>query len=82
MRPRRLVSVEGLVLSKANYGSVSRVLIVSEEDMIVTEDVVKWMIEKNPPSKIFKVRSSDHMVMISQPTQVFGHLLSIAREFS
>ncbi|KNA08494.1 hypothetical protein SOVF_162070 [Spinacia oleracea] len=82
VRPRPLVSAGGLVLSKAKYGSVNRVFIIAEEDKIVTEDVVNLMIEKNPPNKIYKVRSSDHMVMLSQPTQLFAHLLSIARDFS
>ncbi|XP_021731703.1 methylesterase 3-like [Chenopodium quinoa] len=82
VRPRPVVSIEGLIFTKEKYGSVSRVLIISEEDKIVTEDAVKLMIMKNPPNKIFTVKSSDHMVMLSQPTQLFAYLLSIAHEFS
>ncbi|CAO2815146.1 unnamed protein product [Amaranthus hypochondriacus] len=81
VRPKPLVSVDGLVLTKAKFGSVRRVLISAEQDKIVTQDVIKEILVKNPPNKFFKIRNSDHMAMVSQPTQLCAHLLTIARDY-
>ncbi|OMP01571.1 Isopenicillin N synthase [Corchorus olitorius] len=71
MRPIRLYSVEDmsreLVLSEKKYGSVNRVFIISDNDMVSTNDLVWWMIHKNPPQQVEEVKGSDHMVMMSQP---------------
>ena len=82
VRPKPLVSVDGLVLTKAKFGSVRRVLICAEQDKIVTQDVIKEILLKNPPNKFFNIRNSDHMAMVSQPRQLFAHLLSISRDYS
>ncbi|KAL5788426.1 hypothetical protein ACOSP7_005375 [Xanthoceras sorbifolium] len=82
MRPLRLFSEEDmsreLVLSWENYGSVKRVFIVSDEDMVADKDFVWWMIKKNPPHQVVEIKGSDHMVMMSKPRQLWTHLLDIA----
>ncbi|OMO74181.1 polyneuridine-aldehyde esterase [Corchorus capsularis] len=85
MRPIRLYSVEDmsreLVLSEKKYGSVNRVFIISENDMISTKDLVWWMIHENPPHQVEEVKGSDHMVMMSQPIQLSNLLLTIAVKY-
>uniref|UniRef100_A0A803LNW1 AB hydrolase-1 domain-containing protein n=1 Tax=Chenopodium quinoa TaxID=63459 RepID=A0A803LNW1_CHEQI len=85
MRPLRLFSMqdmsEVIVLTDQKYGSVPRVYIISEEDRIMDKEVERWMLKKNPPNRVEKIRGSDHMVMVSQPLQLWAHLQSIAADF-
>ncbi|KAG5557231.1 hypothetical protein RHGRI_007485 [Rhododendron griersonianum] len=66
------------------YGSVRRVFIVSEKDEVGKKDFQQWMIDKNPPDKVEKIRGSDHMVMISDKPLELCFLLSrnIAGKYS
>ncbi|XP_022762129.1 salicylic acid-binding protein 2-like [Durio zibethinus] len=86
MRPLRLYSVEDmsreLVLSKKKYGSVNRVFIISEKDMVSKEDLVQWMIQKNPPHQVEEIKGSDHMVMMSKPIQLCNLLVCIALKYN
>ncbi|CAK7329801.1 unnamed protein product [Dovyalis caffra] len=85
VRPLRLFSEEDLskelVLTAQNYGSVNRVFIISEKDELSERDFQQWMIERNPPNELVEVLGSDHMVMMSKPRELSGHLLSIARKY-
>ncbi|MCD7448039.1 hypothetical protein HAX54_037353 [Datura stramonium] len=69
-----------LILSQKNYGSVSRVFIISNEDKVVPRDLQEWMIERNPPDEVEVIEGSDHMVMMSKPVELFVHLLHIANK--
>ncbi|KAG5557232.1 hypothetical protein RHGRI_007485 [Rhododendron griersonianum] len=61
-----------------------RVFIVSEKDEVGKKDFQQWMIDKNPPDKVEKIRGSDHMVMISDKPLELCFLLSrnIAGKYS
>ncbi|KAK4848142.1 hypothetical protein QYF36_009765 [Acer negundo] len=86
MRPVRLFSEEDisreLVLSRENYGYVKRVFIVSEKDMVLEKDLALWMIKRNPPHQVVEIKGSDHMVMMSKPTQLWVHLIEIATKYT
>ncbi|KAK4848028.1 hypothetical protein QYF36_008349 [Acer negundo] len=86
MRPLRLFSEEDmsreLVLSRENYGYVKRVFIVPEKDMVLEKDLALWMIKRNPPHQVVEIKGSDHMVMMSKPTQLWVHLLEIATKYT
>lgn len=73
-----------LIFSRKKYGSVRRVFIVSEKDEVGKKDFQQWMIDKNPPDKVEKIRGSDHMVMISDKPLELCFLLSrnIAGKYS
>ncbi|KAG5557233.1 hypothetical protein RHGRI_007485 [Rhododendron griersonianum] len=75
---------EELIFSRKKYGSVRRVFIVSEKDEVGKKDFQQWMIDKNPPDKVEKIRGSDHMVMISDKPLELCFLLSrnIAGKYS
>ncbi|XP_048336715.1 methyl jasmonate esterase 1-like isoform X1 [Ziziphus jujuba] len=86
MRPRPLFSEEDmyreLIVSEKRYGSVNRVYIVSEKDMVGTKDFQWWMIERNKPNGVVEIKGSDHMVMMSKPLELCFHLQAIAEEYS
>ncbi|KAI8563601.1 hypothetical protein RHMOL_Rhmol03G0122000 [Rhododendron molle] len=66
-----------------NFGPM-RVFIVSEKDEVGKKDFQQWMIDKNPPDEVEKIRGSDHMVMISDKPLELCFLLSrtIAGKYS
>lgn len=86
MRPLRLFSEEDmsreLMLSKNKYGSVNRVYIISEKDMVARRDFQWWMIERNQPNSVVEITGSDHMVMMSKPLDLCNHLQAIAEKYS
>lgn len=71
-----------LVLTSNKYGSVSRVYIMTDEDKSANKEFQQWMITQNPPNEVEVVRGSDHMVMMSRPTELFHVLLLIAQKYS
>ncbi|PON49203.1 Methyl esterase [Parasponia andersonii] len=85
MRPLHLFSEEDmskeLILTKDKYGSVNRVYIISEKDVVVNKDVEQWMIKNNQPNGVVEIRGSDHMVMMSKPIELWNHLQNIARKY-
>ncbi|QHO16007.1 hypothetical protein HN51_031388 [Arachis hypogaea] len=85
MRPLRLFSNEDmtkvLILSHTKYGSVSRVFIVSEKDLVVTPNIQRWMIKHNPPNLVVEIAGSDHMIMMSKPIHFCLQLQSIAANY-
>ncbi|XP_030529649.1 methyl jasmonate esterase 1-like [Rhodamnia argentea] len=83
MRPFRLYPdqakmKEEVAVTKAKYGTVRRVYIVCDRDLILTEDVQRWMVEMNPPDEAKVISGSDHMVMFSKPHELCHALGEIA----
>lgn len=68
-------------LTESRYGSVKRVFIVSEEDKLSAKDFQEWMIVQNPPHQVHQINGSDHMIMLSKPTELFLRLLNIAENY-
>ncbi|KAL0384165.1 UNVERIFIED_CONTAM: putative esterase PIR7A [Sesamum radiatum] len=72
-----------LVLSSKKYGSISRVYIMTDEDKVARKELQQWMVRQNPPDKVVEIKGSDHMVMMSRPTELFDVLLLlIAQNYS
>ncbi|XP_020534997.1 salicylic acid-binding protein 2-like, partial [Jatropha curcas] len=86
VRPRRLFSEQDmskeLMLTWKNYGSVRKVFIISEQDMIIKKDFQELMTKKNPPKEVLKMEGSDHMVMMSKPVDLCAFLLRIAVKYN
>ncbi|XP_015944394.1 methyl jasmonate esterase 1-like [Arachis duranensis] len=85
MRAFRLFSNEDvtkvLTLSHAKYGSVSRVYVVSEKDVLITPNLQRRIIKDNPPNRVVEIAGSDHMVMMSKPKDLYLQLQSIAANY-
>ncbi|KAL1809880.1 hypothetical protein ACET3Z_026870 [Daucus carota] len=71
---------EILMVSKEKYGSVHRVYIVADQDMLPPEEIQRWMIQKNPPDDVKVIQGSDHMPMFSKPQELCSCLLAIAQQ--
>ncbi|KAF8015546.1 hypothetical protein BT93_H1158 [Corymbia citriodora subsp. variegata] len=56
---------EEVAATKGKYGAVRRVYILCDNDLIMTENMQRWMVEMNPPDKVKVISGSDHMVMHS-----------------
>ncbi|KAM7470209.1 hypothetical protein LguiA_008392 [Lonicera macranthoides] len=69
-----------LMLSSNKYGSVKRAFIISEQDNVIIPNFQRLMIMKNPPTKVQKILTSDHMVMISKPFELPVRLNNIAQK--
>lgn len=86
MRPLGLFREEDmskeLKLTWERYGTVRRVYIISEKDLVTEKDLAMWMIKRNPPHRVEEIKDSDHMVMMSKPLELWAHLLSIAGNYS
>ncbi|KAI3416595.1 AB hydrolase-1 domain-containing protein, partial [Psidium guajava] len=87
VRPLRLfldeprLKAEEIVMT-AKYGSVRRVYIVCDEDLVVKEDLQRWMIDHNPTDEVCVISNSDHMVMFSKPLEYCSTLKQIAENYS
>ncbi|MED6123735.1 hypothetical protein PIB30_052170 [Stylosanthes scabra] len=85
VRPRKIFSEEDmtkvLALSHRRYGSVSRVFVMTENDLSVYPKFQRWMTTHNPPNRVVEISGSDHMVMMSQPIQLSHHFQTIANHF-
>ncbi|KAM7251904.1 hypothetical protein ACFE04_023787 [Oxalis oulophora] len=68
-------------LSEEKYGSVPRVYVVCDQDLMLEEDFQRWMIEKNPPVDQEVIPGSDHMVMFSKPHELASILQDIAQKY-
>ncbi|XP_068317008.1 methyl jasmonate esterase 1-like [Pyrus communis] len=86
IRPLRLFSEEDLSkklkLTNENYGSVNRVYVLSEGDLVGKKDFQRWMIKKNRPNKVVEITGSDHMVMISKPLELWLHIQRIIKNYT
>ncbi|KAB2634779.1 hypothetical protein D8674_038199 [Pyrus ussuriensis x Pyrus communis] len=86
MRPVRLFSEEDLSkelkLTNEKYGSVNRVYVISDGDLVGKKDFQRWMIKKNQPNSVVEIAGSDHMVMISKPLELWLHLQRIIKKYT
>ncbi|KAK3416144.1 hypothetical protein EUGRSUZ_H01980 [Eucalyptus grandis] len=87
MRPVRLFPDESRLkaeetVTAAKYGSVRRVYIVCNEDLVIKEELQRWMIEHNPADEVCAISNSDHMVMFSKPLEFCSTLKQIAENHS
>ncbi|KAK1405269.1 Polyneuridine-aldehyde esterase [Heracleum sosnowskyi] len=73
-------SLKAAELTNKKYGSIRRVYIVSERDLIFTEKFQKEMINSYPPQDVKEIRGSDHMVMFSKPQELASLLQTVAEE--
>ncbi|XP_058072890.1 methyl jasmonate esterase 1-like isoform X1 [Magnolia sinica] len=70
------------ILSEERYGSVSRVYIMCDEDICITYNFQRWMIENDPVKEVKVINGSDHMPMFSKPQELCLCLLKIAETYS
>eukprot|EP00258_Populus_trichocarpa_P047905 XP_024463924.1 probable esterase PIR7A isoform X2 [Populus trichocarpa] len=71
-----------LVLTREKYGSVKRVFIIAEKDLILEKDFQQWMIQKNPPDEVKEILGSDHMSMMSKPKELWACLQRISKKYN
>ncbi|KAF8015543.1 hypothetical protein BT93_H1156 [Corymbia citriodora subsp. variegata] len=69
-------------VTTAKYGSVRRVYIVCDKDLVIKEDLQRWMIEIDPTDEVCVIPNSDHMVMFSKPLEFCSTLQQIAENYS
>nr|XP_010921787.1 probable esterase PIR7A [Elaeis guineensis] len=82
VRPGRYFQNEDpVVVSKKNYGSVSRAFVVCNGDLAIKEDFQRWMIELSPEVEVKEIEKSGHMVMLSKPKELCCLLLEIAGKY-
>ncbi|XP_050376219.1 methyl jasmonate esterase 1-like [Argentina anserina] len=73
---------EEMIFTKQRYGSVRRVYIMCDQDLVLKVDFARWMIQNNPPDEVKVINGSDHMVMFSRPLEFFSNLQQIAEKYS
>ncbi|XP_059670899.1 methylesterase 10-like [Cornus florida] len=84
VRPTRFY-VDDLVknlLTEKNFGSVTRVFIISGDDQMLPVHFQKYMIKYSPPKEVKHIAGSDHMVMISKPFELYISLQQIADKYN
>ncbi|KAM7498047.1 hypothetical protein LguiA_022461 [Lonicera macranthoides] len=68
-------------LTSANYGSVNRAYIISEDDLVLPVETVQQYIKNFPPKQVETISGSDHMVMFSKPQELATCLQKIATKY-
>ncbi|KAF8051834.1 hypothetical protein N665_1662s0007 [Sinapis alba] len=68
--------------SEEGYGSVTRIYIICEEDIIIPKEYQHWIISNFPPKEVIKIKDADHMPMNSKPLELCAHLLEIADKYA
>ncbi|XP_047312781.1 methyl jasmonate esterase 1-like [Impatiens glandulifera] len=71
-------SSDTVILTEEKYGSVNRVYVIGEHELVYKQEFVKWMIEKNPVRQIMTISAADHMIMFSNPLDLCKCLQEIA----
>lgn len=66
------------MIAEKNYGSVSRVFIVSKEDRSLMADFQYWMTERSPGVEVKDIEGADHMVMRSPSRDCEEYLILCA----
>lgn len=69
------------LLTDGNYGSVKRVFVIAKADRSCTEEVQRRMVELSPGADVEEVAGTDHMLMLSKPTEVCEVLVRIAGRY-
>ena len=54
------------LLTKEKFGSVNRVYIVCNDDLMIKENLQKWYIEHSPTGDVKFIAGADHMPMFSK----------------
>ncbi|XP_073314645.1 putative methylesterase 11, chloroplastic [Primulina huaijiensis] len=67
-----------LTFSKANYGSIPRFYIKTDEDFAIPLPLQEHMIQSNPPTRTFHLKGSDHSPFFSKPQALLKILLEIS----
>ncbi|KAF8013652.1 hypothetical protein BT93_I1498 [Corymbia citriodora subsp. variegata] len=70
-----------ITLSQKKYGSVCRIVVLLEGDKLIPKDLVEWMIRRNLPDEVLKIKGSDHMVMMSKPAELGAILQKTASKY-
>jgi len=86
MRPTRKYADKELLqeqtrVTRDNYGSVAKVYIVCEQDIVLKQDLQLSMIERNSPNDVKVIEAADHMSMFSKPNELFSYLQEIANTY-
>ncbi|KAE7999819.1 hypothetical protein FH972_004214 [Carpinus fangiana] len=68
--------------SNEGYGSVLRVYVVCDEDLGISEEFQRWMIENSGTKDVMEIKGADHMPMLSKPQELCHCLLEIARTYA
>lgn len=68
--------------SNEGYGSVTRVYVVCEKDLIITEEFQRWMIQNSGIKNVVELKGADHMAMFSKPQELSNSLLEIAQKYT
>ncbi|XP_020580864.1 salicylic acid-binding protein 2-like [Phalaenopsis equestris] len=69
--------------TKEGFGSVDKIYIICNEDALIIEDYVRWMIQNNGNVKeTIEIKGADHMPMLSKPRELCQHLASIVDKYS
>lgn len=71
--------MHNLFLSEANYGSIQRFYIKTDEDFAVPVTLQDFMIDSNPPEDVFLVKGSDHSPFFSKPQALHKILVEISK---
>lgn len=80
MRPMPFAPImEKLSLSEANYGSIPRFYIKTEEDFAIPVSLQEFMIKSNPPEQVFQLKGSDHSPFFSRPQALHKLLLEVSK---
>ncbi|KAI5648088.1 hypothetical protein M9H77_34093 [Catharanthus roseus] len=68
-------------LTQENYGSVPRVYIKAEDDMLINRPIENFRIENYPPQELKIIHNADHMAMLSNPNDLSSYLLQISLKY-
>ncbi|XP_073130271.1 putative methylesterase 13, chloroplastic [Henckelia pumila] len=67
-----------LTFSKANYGSIPRFYIKTDEDFVIPLPLQQHMLQTNPPTRTFQLKGSDHSPFFSKPQALQKILLEVS----
>lgn len=68
--------------SNEGYGSVTRVYVVCDKDLIITEEFQRWMIANSGVKNVVEIKGADHMPMFSKPQELSNAFLEIAQKYA
>ncbi|KAK6157791.1 hypothetical protein DH2020_012039 [Rehmannia glutinosa] len=69
---------EKISLSEANYGSISRFYIKTDDNFAIPQPLQEAMIQSNPPTQVFDLKNSDHSPFFSRPQALHRLLTEIS----
>ncbi|XP_074381396.1 methyl jasmonate esterase 1-like [Apium graveolens] len=76
------ISLEETKVTKERFGSVRRVYVIADQDIIHPEEFQRWMIELNPPDEVRVITGSDHMIMICKPQELCICLEEVSLQYN